>query len=126
MIITPKLNISDLIDINPLFKYSGAMYPLHHNESAVRFINWTKEQSRPSRGLAYGVPALFLGDDPRLLLAKESGHTKICNFWQHIAIHQYILWFKVQMNNIAFLVKVMQTEANSPNYFKSLVPLEST
>ena len=66
------------------------------------------------------------GDNSRLLSAKEPRHTKICKLGHHMIIQQYILGFKVQMNNPAFRVKVMQAAANPLNYIISYVPLKST
>jgi hypothetical protein len=66
----------------------------------------------------------IVSENSWLLVAEDPWQTKVCYFWHHCSIHQYVFRFKVQMNHTTFLVKKIQTVANSLDDLTSHVPIK--
>ena len=127
--ITPKLNISDLNDICCLSMNSGAMYPLQEiiwfDSLRMKLIDSTYFTSRRwKRYWTYSVPKKKFSDHRALLFTDAPWHTKICDFWLHVGTQQHISRFEIQMI-YAFLMNIMQTLADSLNYFITHIPFIS-
>ena len=93
-------------------------------EFCITAVENSNKKMEPSKRDSLQRSCKFCSDSFGFLFTQKPWQTKIRNFWHHRGIHQYILRFKVQVNNMAFLMKIVQTSANSPNYLISHIPIK--
>ena len=110
MISMPKLYISDRVEISPLYRYSGAIYPLEsmNVNVIVKIMGDTNAIYSVIRKPNNGMPTLLLNllcshniycVYSGLFFTKESRQAEIRNFWHHVIIQQYVGRLKIQMND---------------------------
>jgi len=102
IIIMPKLYMSDMVEISPLYRYSGAMSPLQefikesNIQMSITLFN-LKENHISQFVSTYFCPLTFTVYI-RVCSLPESRESKISNLWHPIIIQPYRVRHKIHVN----------------------------